>query len=549
MMTEQPKSHAIKRGFFSVAGREVHYRVVGSGPPALFIHSSPTNGSYVVPDMLAQADAYTCYAFDTPGFGLSDPLPLAEMTVADLADATKQAMDALGLPPLPVFGTHSGAAIALELGYRHPDRVTGLMLDGVPIFTREEIEPWRESYFTSFDADALGGHYAAAWTRFRDQSLWFPWSVRRPENLNEYDLAAPDVTHRWLLMFFAAAAYYKPAYWAATSYCEAAVEAARGLQVPATFTATEVDMLYPHLKRLPPLKDGQTIEGIGNDHGRKRALTTLSFARFGSPGAALPSEPAIVSGSGIKRQFVMDGARPQMIRYAGDRSDPPILLLHDAPGSSLMIEPLIGELAADHFVIAPDLPGSGESAGLGAQDEMDAYAAAMWRLCDALGMAGPLDIRGIGFGASLAVEMAVMAPTRCAALAVDGLLLPSDAERAEMLDRYAPPVVIDEHGAHWGRLWHMLRDSRIYWPWYDTRRIALRRVAENFNAESLHDWTTEVMKQSESYPHFIRAALRHDAGARLDRLRVPLTVVADPLSRFAAAYGDRLSARLSVELR
>lgn len=100
--------------------------------------------------MLAQADRDTCFAFDTPGFRLSDPLPQSEMTVADLADATLAAMDALGLPPLPVFGAHSGAAIALERGYRHPGRVTGLMLNGVPIFTREEVAPMRDTYFAPF---------------------------------------------------------------------------------------------------------------------------------------------------------------------------------------------------------------------------------------------------------------------------------------------------------------------------------------------------------------------------------------------------------------
>ena len=262
--------HRVDRVFVTVGDRAVHCRMLGQGPPALFIHSSPTNSGFVVEDMLAQADRHRCFAFDTPGFGLSDPLPLADMTVADLADAMADTMDAIGLPPLPVFGTHSGAAIALELAYRHPDKVTGVVLDGVPVFTRAEVAAFATAdYFAPLAVDPLGSHYAATWTRFRDQSIWFPWYARHPSRINEYDLNSPDSIHLWTLMFFAAAAHYKPAYRAAISYCEDAVTAAAGLTVPAIFTANATDMLLPHLKRLPPLREDQQIVESGPERARR----------------------------------------------------------------------------------------------------------------------------------------------------------------------------------------------------------------------------------------------------------------------------------------
>ncbi len=534
----------IYRAFLQVGDRQVHCRRIGQGPPALFIHSSPANSSFVIDDMVAQANRYTCFAFDTPGFGLSDPLPLATMTVADLADATAAAMEALDLPPVPVYGTHSGAAIALELGYRHPARVTGLVLDGVPIFTREEVAPLMDGYFAPLVADVQGGHYAATWTRFRDQSIWFPWCVKIPENLNEYDLGSPESIHRWTQMFFAAAAHYAPAYMAVTSYCDGAKKAVAGLVPPAVFTAVETDMLYPHLGRLPPLRDGQSIASIGTSLDLKRALTAERFAQYGSIGPT-PALSIALSATGIvRRHFAMDGDRPQMLRYLGDPAHPAILLLHDAPGSSLTMEERMAALAVDHFVVAPDIPGSGESESLSAQADLTGYAAAMWRLCDALGL-DRVAIEGKGLSASLAIELAVQHPTRSTRVAIDGLLLPDPAQRADLLARFAPPVMIERDGAHWYRLWLRLRDSLVYWPWYDTRRGALRRVPTRFDAWDLHQWTVEVMKQGASFHHFPNAVLRHDAAASLSACTVPVEHVTDPLSVLGAAYGDRLDALIA----
>src|SRR5687768_9829360 len=48
-------------------------------------------------------------------------------------------------------------------------------------------------------------------------------------------------------------------------------------------------------------------------------------------------------------------------REAGDKSKPPILLLHGFPSSSHMYRDLINDLSADYHLIAPDYPGFGQS--------------------------------------------------------------------------------------------------------------------------------------------------------------------------------------------
>ena len=72
------------------------------------------------------------YAPDTPGYGDSDAPP-AQPALEDYADAIGRWIATLG-EPVDLLGYHTGAAIAVEVAHRHPDRVRRLMLVSVPVF-------------------------------------------------------------------------------------------------------------------------------------------------------------------------------------------------------------------------------------------------------------------------------------------------------------------------------------------------------------------------------------------------------------------------------
>lgn len=529
----------IKRRFLRVGDRRVHYFRAGDGPPAVLIHSSPANARFLAKEIEWLAGAHTVFAFDTPGFGLSTPLRGDTLSVADLADALAETLDALAMPRCPIYGTHTGAAIALEFGVRHPARASGLVLDGVPAFTDAECQAYFGRYFQTMPPSELGGHYAEAWTRFRDQSTWFPWTNRTPGNLNRYDLGPPQSTHLWVQMFFEAAEGYAPAYRAASHYGARAIAAAAALTLPVAFCATETDMLYPHLARLPALKPGQEIVDIGSSFERKCDLIAERFARYGADGPAPADRDVIGSAAPIARQFV-DGIEGQLhLRYAGDRDAPTLLLLHDAPGSSEQLEPLIAALAAQFFVVAPDLPGNGESDPLFGAPAAVRHVDDLIRLLDRLALDRTITM-GVGFGATMALAFADAQPARTAALVVQGLPLPDTDERADWRVNYAPPTVIEADGAHWYRTWLMVRDMQIYFPWYARRVDNLRRVPMSFAARPLHRWTMDVMRAADSHGSLIAAALDVDVAGSLDRLTVPLIQVRDP-STPTSAHDARLA--------
>jgi pimeloyl-ACP methyl ester carboxylesterase len=209
----------------------------------------------------------------------------------------------------------------------------------------------------------------------------------------------------------------------------------------------------------------------------------------------------------------------------------PLVMLHASPGSSRQLQPLATALSASRRVIAPDTPGNGDSPALSiAQPEIADYAAATVAFLDALGL-DRIDLYGSHTGASIAVEVAILAPDRVRAVVLDGIGLFSDEERAEHLAHYAPAITPDLGGAHLNWAFMFCRDQYLFWPWY-------KQAAENSrgaglpSAAALHVWVLEVLKAIETYHLAYRASFRYPKRDRLPLVAQPLLLMAgqnDPL--------------------
>jgi pimeloyl-ACP methyl ester carboxylesterase len=511
------------RRYVSVGERVVHYRRAGEGPALVMLHGSPGNSEMLEGEMAALARHFTCFALDAPGFGESEALPGDALTVADLAGATAAAMAALGLPPCLVYGTHTGAAIAIELGAGWPARATGLILEGVPIFTDAETERFFKGYFAPLAVDPLGGHFTSTWVRFRDQFTWFPWASRDVTRLNAIDRPAPEDIHSWVMMFYRACKTYGPAYRAACYYGQGAVRAAEALRLPAIYTATAEDMLFPHLDRLPALKDGQRIERLPSDPTEKYAALA-AFARSLPSGApADPPLPQPPAGMNPARQFFDTADGQVFTRCYGDPAKPAVFLLHDAPGTGLGLEGLAKSLASEAFVILPDLPANGDS-GAPAEDRpiLDVSANAVGAIESALGLKR-FTIAATGCGCAVAATLAARRDPRVVAFALEDAPTPDAAVAAAI----APEIALSPEGAHWIQAWLIVRDNQIYKPWFDGRVRAQRRTQGNFDAAWLHDQTFALMKARAVYHRLPRAAFSVDCAAMLADAAAPVSIAAN----------------------
>jgi pimeloyl-ACP methyl ester carboxylesterase len=88
-------------------------------------------------------------------------------------------------------------------------------------------------------------------------------------------------------------------------------------------------------------------------------------------------------------------------------SGEPLVFLHGT-GGLLAENPFLDELAGRYHVLAPELPGYGESTGEDLLDDMLDFALHGWDVVDALGLARP-HLVGHSMGGMIAAEMACLA--------------------------------------------------------------------------------------------------------------------------------------------
>ncbi|MEV4479108.1 alpha/beta fold hydrolase [Micromonospora coxensis] len=115
-----------------VQGQQIFYREAGdpARPTLVLLHGFPTS-SHMFRDLIpALADEYHLIAPDHIGFGHSSAPPLGEFDYRfdRLADVTEALLDTLGVHNFALYLHDYGAPIGLRIATRHPDRITGLIV-------------------------------------------------------------------------------------------------------------------------------------------------------------------------------------------------------------------------------------------------------------------------------------------------------------------------------------------------------------------------------------------------------------------------------------
>lgn len=157
----------------------------------------------------------------------------------------------------------------------------------------------------------------------------------------------------------------------------------------------------------------------------------------------------------VRRTYV-DGSFGQIhvrIAQGASSQQPALYCLHQSPKSGLEFEPLLRAASAARTIVAPDYPGYGVSDPPPTQADasIEAYAAEMWRVADALAHAH-IDLFGNHTGSKVAAEMAMQRPDRVRAIVMVSAPLLTPQERARFADYFAP-TPLDREGTRFRLQW------------------------------------------------------------------------------------------------
>jgi proline iminopeptidase len=124
-------------------GHQVYYEDCGNpdGKPVVFVHGGPGGGITGTYRRLFDPAAYRIILFDQRGCGASTPhASLEANTTWHLVADMERIREHLGVERWQVFGGSWGSTLALAYAETHPERVTELVLRGVFLLRRSEID-------------------------------------------------------------------------------------------------------------------------------------------------------------------------------------------------------------------------------------------------------------------------------------------------------------------------------------------------------------------------------------------------------------------------
>lgn len=139
-----PEIEPTNKGYLDVGdGHQVYFEDCGNptGKPAVFLHGGPGGGIAPAYRRLFDPAAYRIVLFDQRGCGASTPhASLDHNTTWHLVADMERLRAHLGLERWQVFGGSWGSTLALAYAETHPERVTELVLRGVFLLRRQELD-------------------------------------------------------------------------------------------------------------------------------------------------------------------------------------------------------------------------------------------------------------------------------------------------------------------------------------------------------------------------------------------------------------------------
>ena len=513
----------IRQGYVNIGSEErpqlVHYRTAGTGPALVMLHASPMSSAALLPFIRVAAEFNTVIAPDTPGYGWSDPLQEPTEDLSGYVAALQAFSARLGLESFGLYGTATGAQIAVEFSKSHPARVDYLILDNAAHFTDEENRDIVSGYFPDLAPDATGSHLTRTWSVSRDQCVFFPWHRNTPESRLPAGGVNVDVVQQMAMQFLQAGKDYDRAYRAA--FANERMERALSVTVPATIMRWQGSILKPYTDRFDSVEwpGNFTMLHCGPSREQRVAAFKSIFTERQPQSRGKDFLIPRPGNSGVAGKGFLDLDAGQChYLSAGEQRLSPLLALHDIGSSQRSLAARVAALSGQYHVIAPDLPGHGlsylpEAGQRGIESVVNDLAELVgvlhWSRFRVLAEKG---------SAALAVALAKRLGTPVEAVQlvnpVDYAALAGEWEPGRLCPGFRP----DAEGAHFLKTWHWLRDRQLFWPWYARDAEHALSGQANLDADYLTARVIEFWQAQPALNELWPQVLNYPLAGRLDRL-------------------------------
>lgn len=216
--SQAARGSAIWRDYIDGARGHVHLRLSGANDsPLIALHSAPGSSAPLAPLLAGLGRHRRVIAPDFICNGDSDKVD-APVDIATLARDALSVADALRLQRFDLWGTHTGALVALETAIIAPERVGRLILEAPPLLAPAFTADLLANYFPPLNPDGWGLYLQQAWNMRRDMFLFWPWY--RAERAAARPLNVPDAgfLHDWTIGLLTSGSTYHRSYRAAFEY-------------------------------------------------------------------------------------------------------------------------------------------------------------------------------------------------------------------------------------------------------------------------------------------------------------------------------------------
>lgn len=211
---------------------EIYFEESGSpkGKPVVFLHGGPGGGSEPKHRRFFNPAKYRIVNFDQRGCGKSTPYAsLEENTTWELVGDIEKIREHLGVERWQVFGGSWGSTLALAYAETHPERVSELVLRGIFLLRRQEIDwfyqrgasvlypdAW-EPYFSHIPEGERGNFLSAYYRRLTSEDpavrlaaakIWSGWEGATSKLLPDPSFTSDYEKDEFALAFARIEAHY-----------------------------------------------------------------------------------------------------------------------------------------------------------------------------------------------------------------------------------------------------------------------------------------------------------------------------------------------------